>query len=269
MGNILIVRPIAIGFGVAAPVVAVSRGAGGANLVKMSPRSVWQDSLNDGSPATLDIDFGGNRMIDTVALIGTNAAAAATWGISSGVSGGGYGDTARLAGGTALRAPTDVADPDLQPVTWPALFKAASPFSCRYLRISLTQPAGAGALQVGCLATGLAFTPGWNFEDEAEGGFIDTGTRTRMPDGGIATVDGVAVPTWDFTFGDLTDEELAALKALVRNRRTTRPVLVVEDPAATAGLAERIRWCLFTQLQKYGRRAASRNRWSLAVEEIL
>lgn len=249
--------------------VATSRGSGTANLLKASPKSVWLDSLNNGSDASIDLDMGADTSIDTIALVGTNAAAAATCTVTSGTqANNSYTTTVRVPFGTTLRAPSD-APAEFAPVVWPALFYFAEPFVARYIRLSLIQPAGAGALQVGCVLAGAAFKPTWNREWESGRGLLDTGSRTRLPDGGLAAVDGVAVPTFDFVLGDLTDAEVAWLWALKKNRRTTRPALVVEDPDLTAGLAERVHYGTFTAIEAYSRRQVNKSRWAFQFEDWL
>lgn len=264
MSNILIMAPWT-------PfAVSTSRGTGTANLLKASPKAVWQDSLNDGSDAHINIDLGGDALIDTVALIGTNAAAGAAWAITSGTAvENSYTASQRtVVPSPPLRAPS-AAPQQFRPVVWPALHVAAAPFTARYIRVYVNQPGGAGAMQVGAVLAGLAFRPTWNKEWESGRGFIDTGTRTRLPDGGLAVVEGVAVPTYQWVLGDLSDDEIELLWALKRDRRTTRPTLVVEDPDATAGLAERIHYGTFTNIEAFSRRQASKSRWACQFEDWL
>lgn len=269
MQNMIIVSPLPLVHVSAggAPNFDVSNGSGVANLAKPSPRSVWQQTAPGFT--NISIDLGVDTEWDTVALIGTNASPDAGFGVSGGTHAqGAYDAVVYQPFATNLRAPSAVADPRLQPAVWPGLFHSPEPITGRYIRVSVSQ-GGAVPLYIGCLVVGKAFTPTWNREWDSGRGLIDTGSRTRLPDGGLAAVDGVAVPTFEWVFGDLTDAELATLWALVRDRRTTRPALVVEDPEVSAGLAERIHYGTFVNIEKYGRRQVGRTRWAFQFEDWL
>jgi len=144
------------------------------------------------------------------------------------------------------------------------VYQLASPVDVRFVRIILTnqnQP----AFYAGVLAIGLAFQATYGHEWGA-GRFIeDTGSAERLFGGGWATDDGVATTGYKWTFGDLSADERERLFQLVRDRRTTRSLLVVEDPDRTAGLNERVHWGLFQRLEPYERLDPINTKWALQI----
>lgn len=254
MANLLLASPLAIA------AIAVSRGAGGGNLLSVDPKEVWSDVVV-GSGATIDIDLGSVVSIDTVALVAVyNAADGATWSITGGA--GGYTDAVLKASG-ALRA--NDANGQFPPVSH-ALWLGA-PVAVRYVRITILQPAGSVPLAVGRAITSRMFTPTWNKEWGSGRSVIDTGMATRLQSGGFATVEGARLGSYSWTLGDLSDDEVDTLYALQLDCGETRPLLVVEDPAATRGLRNRIHYGLFTGLRRFERRDVSLTRWEMTVEE--
>lgn len=240
--------------------VAASRGAGAANLLTSDPKEVWADAAA-GSAATIDIDLGAVRAIDTVALAAVyGAAAGASWTITGGVA---AHDELTVKAAGALRA-IDAAG--AFPAVSHALWTGAAA-NLRYLRISLTQPGGNPALKVGRLIAGRAFRPTWNKEWGAGRGVVDTGTATRLPSGGLAMVEGARFGTYAWTLGDLTDAEVEELYALQLAVGETGPLLVVEDPDATAGQRNRIHYGRLAGLRRFDRRSANRTRWEFTVED--
>lgn len=239
--------------------LAVSRGDGAEDLLSYDPKEVWLDSAV-GSAAHINIDFGIVRPIDTVFLGHVlPPAEGATWTITGGPAG--YTDVTLKAAG-ALRA----ADrPGLLPAMSHA-FWTGDAAMIRYLRLSVVQPAGA-PLSAGTILAGSAFVPTWNKEWGSGRRVIDTGTATALPSGGFAMVDGARKGSYSFTLGDLTDEEVDWLYALQLDVGETRPVLVVEDPDATAGQLYRIHYGRFAGLRAYERRNPEQTRWEITVED--
>lgn len=254
MANLLILAPATIA------AIAASRGADVANLLTPDPREVWADSVV-GTAATIDIDLGVVRAIDTVALCHvTPPHANATWTITGGAAG--Y-TTTTIKAASALRVP-DVAG--RSPALSHALWHGPS-VNVRYVRISVTQPVASATLTAGVALIGQAFSPSKGQEWGAGRRVIDTGTSTGLPDGGFATVEGVRKSSWSWTLGDLTDDERDQLYELALSVGETRPVLVVEDPAATAGLRRRMHYGLLRQLRPYERANHNRTKWEMTVEE--
>lgn len=254
MSNLLILSPAAIA------AIATSRGTGSQNLLSPHPLEVWLDD-SAGTAATISIDLGAARSIDTVFLgYVLPPAAGATWSITGGVAG--YAEVT-LAATATLRVP-DVAGrfPALSHAFWHG---AAS--TVRYLRITVTQPAGSSPLSVGIVQAGKAFVPQLNKEWGSGRRPIDTGTVTPLLDGGFSVVEGVRKSSYYWTLGDLADAELDQLHDLALDRGASRALLVVEDPAMTAGLRRRLHYGLFGAFKQYERQSPGRTRWELSIED--
>jgi hypothetical protein len=254
MANLLVLAPAPIA------ALATSRGTGAANLLSPDPREVWADSAV-GSAASIDIDLGAVRAVDTIFLGHVlPPATGATWTITGGAAG--YADTVIKAAG-ALRVP-DVAG--RAPQLSHALWHGAS-VNVRYLRLSVTQPGGSPALTAGVVLAGTALKPAYGQEWGSGRRVIDTGSATGLPDGGFATVEGVRKSSWSWTLGDLTNDELDRLYEIALDRGETRPLLVVEDMSATAGLRRRVHYGRFIGLRPFERSKPNRNRWELQIED--
>lgn len=254
MANILILSPAKIA------AIATSRGTGDQNLLTPHPKEVWVDNAV-GSAATISIDLGAARAVDTIFLGHVlPPAAGATWSITGGVAG--YAETT-IAATAPLRVP-DVAGrfPALSHAFW----RGAS-VTIRYVRISVTQPAGSAPLSIGVVQLGRAFVPTFNKEWGAGRRPIDTGTVTPVSDGGFAVVEGVRKSAYYWTLGDLGDAELAQLNELALDRGSSRPLVVAEDPAITTGLRRRLHYGLFGQFKQFERQTPGRTRWELSIEE--
>lgn len=254
MANLLILSPATIA------AIATSRGTGGQNLLSPHPLEVWLDD-SAGTAATISIDLGAARPIDTLFLgYVLPPAVGATWSITGGVAG--YAEVTLAATGP-LRVP-DVAGrfPSLSHGFW-----HGSSSTVRYVRITVTQPAGSAALSVGIVQLGASFVPKFNKEWGSGRRVIDTGTVTPLLDGGFASVEGVRKSAYFWTFGDLTDTELDLLHDLALDRGTSRSVLVVENPANTAGLRRRLHYGLFGAFKQHERLSPGRTRWELSIEE--
>ena len=254
MSNILILSPTAIS------AIAVSRGSGGANLLTDDPKEVWVDSAVSTS-ANIDIDLGSAKSIDTVFLgYVTPPAAGATWTITGGTAS--YTTTTIKASG-ALRA----IDSAGQAPTLSHAFWHGAAVNVRYLRITVTQPAGNPVLSAGIAMAGAAFVPTWNNEWGAGRRIIDTSAVSGLPSGGFAVVQGARKAAYAWTLGDLTQAEVDTLDAIQRDRGASKPVLVVEDPDATTGQRNRIHYGLLTSLRQYERRNTQQTKWEFSLEE--
>lgn len=254
MANLLMLVPRAI------TALAASRGSSAANLLTDDPKEVWSDSAV-GSAVSIDIDLGAEVAIDTICLAAVyGAAAGATWSIAAGDLG--YTEITLKPSG-ALRA-VDAAG---QAPTVSHAFWTGASVNVRYVRITLFQPAGSLPLKVGRALVGKAFIPQFNKEWGAGRGVIDTGTATRLPSGGFAIAQGAKLGTYRWTFGDLSESETEQLYALQIETGQTGPLLVVEDPAATAGQRNRIHYGLLTSLRPFERRNPRQTRWELSIEE--
>ncbi|RJF91138.1 hypothetical protein [Sphingomonas cavernae] len=254
MANLIIVPP--------APIAAIvaSRGTGAANLLTSSPKEVWVD-IAVGSAVNIDIDLGAARSIDTVLLGHIHGPApGAVWTITGGVAA--YAETVLKASGPLRAADAAGQQPSLSHALWHG---AAT--DVRYLRLSITQPAGAPMLMAGIALVGAAFTPALNKEWGSGRRPIDNSTVTPLPDGGFAVVEGARKMGFAWTFGDLSDAEADRLQAVALDVGESRPVLVVEDPAPTTGLRNRIHYGLFEKLRQFERRNRIQTRWEFGMEE--
>ena len=252
MSNLLILPP--------APVASVSSsgGSGIANLLSPDPREVWLDSAT--GSRTIGIDLGAPRVIDTIFLgYISGSVAGSSWRIDGGLPPS-TGFTIKPDG------PLRVADSVGQFAAVSHALWHGVPTSVQYLTFALTQP-GSVPLGAGIVMVGSASSAALPHEFGAGRGVKDTGSVTRLPSGGLAIVEGARVGTYAWTLGDLTQAEADALYALQKDRGETRPVLVVEDPAPTTGLANRIHYGLMTGLKRYERRNAAQIRWDFSMEE--
>ena len=145
--------------------------------------------------------------------------------------------------------------------------KLIAPIPVRFINMRI-QNAPDG-LEVGLALVGEVFRPTYGHEWGAGRYLVDTGTATRNRAGGFGIERGAIVPGWEFTLGDLTDEEREQLFDMVRKMGETSPVVVVEDPDNTADLDARIHYGLFQRLEKYERQSVGVTRWSFKVEEWL
>jgi hypothetical protein len=242
------------------PAIVASRGSGAANLLSADPKEVWADSAV-GSAATIDIDLGGVHPLNSVFLGYIHGAdPAASWTITGGVAA--YAEMVLKAAGP-LRVP-DVAG-ELLAISHGLWFGADA--SVRYLRLSITQPEGSPALMAGVLLVGHAFQPDFNREWGSGRRPIDTGTATPLPGGGFGIAEGARKLGFTWTFGDLGEADVLALEDIALACGETRPLLVVEDPAPSAGLRRRIHYGLFEKFKAFERRNRVQTRWELGIEQ--
>lgn len=170
----------------------------------------------------------------------------------------------------ASGAPTGVVVPGglLKPLGYGPPFHAfrrGSPQTSRYFKFTLSA-AGVG-FSVGVLAIGLAWQSTWGQEMGGGKQVIDTGSVERLFGGGFGIDDGTAADAFQWTLGDLQADEIRTLYQIVKDRRTTRTVLVVEDPEQTDGLNERIHWGLFQKLDFFERADPANWKWSLEIAD--
>ncbi|MDE1917679.1 MAG: hypothetical protein KGJ57_18130 [Sphingomonadales bacterium] len=256
MANILILSPADI------KAIAASRGSGEPNLLTRSPKEVWADSAV-GSAATIDIDLGSSRPIDTAYLGAVQTPLpSASWTITGGMNG--YADQLIKAAGPLRAVDTASSMPARTCAFWtgPAV-------NARYLRISVTQPSGGQPLTIGNLLVGSAWRPQFNMEWGSGRRVVDTGTITSLPDGGFSTVEGARKRAFNWTLGDLADNEVDALEDLLMAHGESIPLLVASDPDTTVGQRARIHYGLFTGLKAFERANPLQTKWDFAFEEWL
>lgn len=144
--------------------------------------------------------------------------------------------------------------------------RTASPTTGRYWKFTLAN-ASASDFYVGIFATGLAVQMSYGTEWGAGRLLEDTGSVERLFGGGFGITDGVAATGYQWTFGDLQPDETRRLYQLARRRRTTRTILVVEDPDFTDGLNERCHWGVFATFEPYERLDPANTKWSLKIRD--
>ena len=250
MSTMLMVKPLT------PAAVAASTGTGGANLVTFDPKEVWASTAAGGA-ANLDFDFGANVSIDSlfIGYMGNVVAPIMTW--SSGTAA--YTTTVNQNAVSAL-APTASSAPPRRHGFW----RLGAPVVHRYHRVAFS-PVAAQQATIGIIIFGLAFQPTWNREWGGGRQIIDTSTVTPLRGGGYGIDEGAVKASFSWTFGDLTDAEVEAIYDIGLDRGQKRPLLVVEDPAATSGQNERLHYGVFDRFEKYERANPNLNRWSLSV----
>lgn len=253
MSELLIVEPMRIA------AIAASRGTGAANLATADPKEVWADTAT--GAMTITVDLGAVRSVDTV-LLGyvRPPAAGARWSIAGGASAQAQ-DVVQP--DTALRVP-DVTD-DFA-VRTHALWHGPT-IDLRHLTLTLAQPGGSPPLTAGVLVVGRAFEAKLGREWGSGRRPVDTGTVTELPSGGFAVVEGVRKSGLGWTFGDLDDDETDRLEGIARRLGATRPGVVIEDAAPTAGLASRIHYGLFDRWRPYDRRDRAQTKWEVGIQQ--
>ncbi len=260
MGDVLIIEPITLSQNIAVANYTVTRGTGHGNLITNDPREIFLDGPV-GNGTQINIDFGQNVAIDTVYLGNTSGAAGDTWGIAYGNAAAGAINITQFFT-NPLRLPSD----DVAGARGPAVYVFPAPINMRYLRITIFRPAGQ-PLQVGSMIVGNALRPSYNKEIGSIRQPLDSGTRTRLDDGGLTTVAGSLISGYKWVFGDLTDAERKKIWGIIRRRRTTEPVLVIED--ADDLVEEGVHYCTLIDLEGYLRSDPTKNRWALSVEDWL
>lgn len=268
MADMIIVEPYALALSASyalpqaiAPCIYVEGGSSKANLLTDDPRELYIGPA--GAASAVYIDLGADREWDTIALINTNGIALSAWGVATGTQAeANYGSTVVITYGDGVfRLPSE----DQADLNGPAFYHSQSVRVSRYIYIAFGH--GSGALQIGRLVVGKSWKPSLPREPGGGRPPIDTGSRERLPDGGLARVPGSLVSGYQWVFGDLDDADLAKLWGIMRRRRTTEPILLVEDPGAP--VAEGVHYGTFTALERYERSIVSKSRWALTMEDWL
>lgn len=263
MSNVTLVPPIAL----ATSNISASMGGGASYLGTPDPKEAWVSPIVAGNVAALiDIDLGASRRLDTLFLGYTNLPATGSVQLL-------YGDAApgsQLAGQVGIVPARSLASQlGLVPPDVPqqhVLLKLAQIITARFLRVVISHGASVGrSMTVGVLAVGASFTPALNYDYGSGRTIGDTGSATRMLSGSFVFDEGVSFGGWSCTLSELTDDERDQLYDILRVQKTTRSLLVAEDPDQTSGLSERLHWSILGKLDAYERRDANLNRYALTV----
>jgi hypothetical protein len=257
MAQMTLTEIFTLNHGGAAPNYSVSRGLEAANLNSKDPREVWLDVSVTGS-YQIDIDLGVAIDWDLVALINVSASSAASWAITGGT---GFGATSYLP-----TTPLRLASEDGNIPSGPARFWSPNVINGRYIRLTIT-PNGGPLNSIGRLIVGKSWKPSLPREFGAGRPPVDTGSRTRLDNGGLATVSGHLLSGFKWVFADLEPADLKRLWGMYRRLRTTEPWLLDEDPAEA--FAENVHYCTFIDLEAYERNDASKSRMVMTVEDVV
>lgn len=252
MSNMVIIKPLTIS------AVASNNGTP-SNLLTPDPKEVFAFTGGAGQ-TTIDIDLGSSQSIDSFFLgFITPVGSAPTVGE---IQGGTAAYTTSSYATTIAPAVSSVASPPRRHF----FTRLAAPVTARYIRYSINVVNGT-AYTIGIAQIGLAFQPTYNKEWGSGRQVIDTGGKESLLGGGFGINEGARKAGHRWTLGDLTDAETEALYDVALDRGETRPLLVVEDPAVTTGLNERIHYGLFDRLEPYERANPSQTRWGLSISQ--
>lgn len=233
------------------PVAAIGGTLEGVQrLLTPSPREA---AVSAGGDRTIDIDLGAVVSFDVIWIGYVNATA------------GGFTATCGAADFTSIALPAIAIAPSRLKRRRHYLASLPAPVAARYIRISC--PATPAGLELGVLAVGLAIRPALGHEWGSGRFVVDTGTATRLAGGGFGLRRGARAGGWQWTLADLDDNEADAIYGLQLAVGSSAPVLVIEDPDATAGLNERIHWGILTKLSESERRAIADTKWDMRVED--
>lgn len=245
MSTMIVVAPLRI-----SAVAVPASWTGGNNLLTPDPKEVTA-TLSGPGVGFIDIDMGAPVTVDTLFLGGmTSGSFLQSFSQATGM---GTGVVNIVAPG----GPTNAAPH--------GFVRLAQPVTSRYFQIGAGTPVA--ALTLGVIVLGLAFQPTHNREWGGGRLLVDTGNKERLLGGGFGIGEGVRKAAYQWTFGDLSDAEVEALWNLAMSRGETSTIVVVEDPAETAGLGNRIHYGLFDRFEAFGRQNPSQTRWSLSMEE--
>lgn len=247
MGKLIIVRPVVI--------TSATTTFGIPNVSRLLTPDPKEAVYSVNGTQEIVFDFGGPRLIDTVFLGFTSSL---SFSLDWAIPGNGYQSLPTLAPGAI--------SPELIEPTFHAISRLAAPLSIRFLRLTFTAPA-AGALVGGVFAAGLSFSPTWGHEYGSGRPIEDTSTVERLFGGGFGINEGVSAGGYQWTWGDLTNSEVRQLYALARYLKTSRSLLMVEDPDQTAGIHERIHWGLFDRLDAYERLQPGASRYAFKIRD--
>ena len=262
MTDVLIIEPLDLVYNGNFPMprVLINGGIGGENLLTNDPREVWSDTVV-GVTREIFIDLGPNTVFDAVYLGNTNAATGDVWSIDSGLSELGPG-AQPLFLNNAMKLLSD------DGFTYPrgdCAYVSDFPITGRFIRITMTRATGT-PLQIGRLIIGRAFRPFYNRETGASRVPLDSGNRERASDGTLNTVSGSLISGFKWVFGDLSDAEIKTLWGIFRRRRTTEPLVLIENNGDTITDAS-VHYGTFVELEGYQRIDARKNRQALTFQD--
>ena len=240
-------------------------------LADPQPKVVVRSNAAATSPHQLQVtvDFGADVAIDTVAAMFTNLIAGATWTIyaTPAAAGQPYDVPAnQLFAGAFGVAP---AVPGRQRH---ALWTGAA-VTRRWLRINFTVPSLAPAfISVGQLLIGQRWEPAdqfGNFELGASRTIDDRSVKRALQGGETHVERGARVPGWSAVWSALTHAEMRTLWAILADIGESAPVVIVEDPTASAGQNEAMHYGMIERIETIERTQVDKNRLELRIREMM
>ena len=241
-------------------------------LLDAQPKAIVQTNVSGSAPfsLTLDLDFGADVPMDTLALMFANVSAAASWTVHA------------TAGAAAL---TEVAGNLLasgafgQPSQVPGrgrhgLWAGAAVINRRRVRVRLTEPAltSPAVISVGQLLVGERWQPGdifGNFELGTERSIDDRSIKRTLPGGETYVERGARVPGWSALWSRLSHAEMRRVWGLLADLGLSQPLLMVEDPDNVPGQNEAMHYGMIERLEPVSRTQDDKNRIDLTIREML
>lgn len=259
--------------------ISTPNGGNVSALLDPRPRIAWDPPSASGAWARwLDVDFGTDRELDTIALLFHNGSAGGLWrGFGRTAAQGPFGAYGSEAGADQIFAqePWSTA-PTVFTSFVHSLRTVQTPIARRYLRIELFWPGGAGmeTFRAGVLAIGRRLQPGGiggGFDWGGGRRVSDLSTVRVLQDGGRGIWRGAKVPEVRGTFSHLTDAELQALWALQLRVGESDPLLLVEAPdtLGSVGSQERMHYGTLVGLDFFERRQSDKSRVEIRLQHWL
>lgn len=249
-GKLQIIEPIAF-----TPSSTTGADTGVANLISPDPKEIYQASA--AGTRTLLFDFGAATSLDSLFLGYVNADAGAQATVNRYTGPGG-------AGAVAVTAPTAIRASDAVTTRALALLQFTA-VSSRYWGVTIS--GNTAALQIGAIVAGRAFEAEWDREWGSGRQPIDLGKAQQLPGGGFGIQKAARKSSYSWTFGDLTDAELAQLWGIAYRVGQTDPIVVAERAGVAVGANESLHYGLLQRLDKFERREPQTTRWAFDIED--
>jgi hypothetical protein len=249
------------------------------NLGDPQPKTVWRSTLAGPWAYRITADLGFDYSLDTLALLFHSGPASglfwSAWSRTAAQGNFGAGTvgesdaTAWFLDQPAVVAPVPPFAAGFETARLHSLHTRASLQVARYVRLSFFHPT-APSFSAGVLAVGRRFEP----QNGGAGPGADWGLGRRIVDlSDVRTLDGGEGAVWRkgrvpevrWSWSHLTDEETRTLWALKTGHGESRPLLFVEDPAATPGQQERIHYGTLRSLAFYERQQSDKSRWEATL----
>lgn len=232
-----------------------SSGNGAEYLQTPDPKEVWQAGA--AGAVSINIDLGQAMAIDSLFLGFTNAVAGTTWEAFRTASIGGSNPVQILS--SRPFALQDSYEPRVH-----GLALLDQPVTTRYLRVSLSQPVGAGPLVCGGLLVGKRFESPYEWKSGRRP--IDLSERVDLAGGGFGFGPGAIKSAFGCTAADLDDADVTTLYRLTKQVGNRSPIVMVEG--GTGEIAhDQLHYGVFERFEAYERENPDDTRWSLSMVE--